>query len=192
MYAYNTHYDTLWYTILQYFTLPQNDPPWIDKGIQWPLRRFLHLPQFTNLSKQLMDNNILSQQTQHPQHNNNNTSLKTIMDNNKVFRLQRHHRPCFQWLSRKWRNYIHVTWWNSEAYFKKFAKSTKDQALSNSFLDFFMETTYYQPKQVRVNVKIFPVINLDWLVQSDHFALDGIMNEKSQHWWYLKIMITII
>ena len=132
MYAYNTHYDTLWYTILQYFTLPQNDPPWIDKGIQWPLRRFLHLPQFTNLSKQLMDNNILSQQPQHPQHNNNNTSLKTIMDNNNVFRLQRHHRPCFQWLSRKLRNYIHVSWWNSEAYFKKFAKSTKDQALSDS------------------------------------------------------------
>ena len=108
MYAYNTHYDTLWYTILQYFTLPQNDPPWIDKGIQWPLRRFLHLPQFTNLSKQLMDNNILSQQPQHPQHNNNNTSLKTIMDNNNVFRLQRHHRPFFQWLSRKFG--ITATW----------------------------------------------------------------------------------
>ena len=103
--AYNTHHDTLWYTILQYFTLPQNDPPWIDKGIQWPLRRFLHLPQFTNLSKQLMDNNILSQQ---PQHNNNNTSLKTIMDNNNVFRLQRHHRPFFQWLNRKFE--ITSTW----------------------------------------------------------------------------------
>ena len=32
----------------------------------------------------------------------------------------------------KIRNYIHMSWWNSEAYFKKFAKSTKDQALSDS------------------------------------------------------------
>ena len=42
----------------------------------------------------------------------------------------------------KIRNYIHMSWWNSEAYFKKFAKSTKDQVLYNSFLDFFRETTY--------------------------------------------------
>ena len=131
------HYDTQYCNTLRFHKMI---PPESTKGSSDPSADSCTFPN--SPISQLMDNNILSQQPQHPQHNNNNTSLKTIMDNNNVFRLQRHHRPCFQWLSRKWRNYIHVTWWNSEAYFKKFAKSTKDQALSNSFLDFFMETTY--------------------------------------------------
>ena len=99
MYAYNTHYDTLWYTILQYFTLPQNDPPWIDKGIQWPLRRFLHLPQFTNLSKQLMDNNILSKQLQQHISQNNYGQQQRLQTPQTILSV----------VKPKIRNYIHMS-----------------------------------------------------------------------------------
>ena len=81
----------------------------------------------------------------------------------------------------KIRNYIHMSWWNSEAYFKKVAKRIRPFINLSSISSGKQHNT--NQKKIQVNSKIFPVwIGLNCIIGSTHVGWDN-------EWKILKLMI---